>query len=68
MKAARDSGKKGLEFRKAIEEAIGMSPEQVAEQDRLNKKMAKLNKDIRTELYALFTEDQLASLKKPKKK
>jgi hypothetical protein len=68
VKAARDSGKKGLEFKKAVEEAIGMTPEQVAEQDRLNKKMAKLNKVIRTELYALFTEEQLASLKKPKKK
>ncbi len=68
VKVARDSGKKGIEFKKAVEEAIGMTPEQVAEQDEVNKKMAKINKDIRTELYALFTEEQLASLKKPKKK
>lgn len=68
LKAAKLNGKKGPGLRRAVQEAIGMTPDQIAEQTKINKKMVALNKGIRTELYALLTKEQLASLKKSNKK
>ena len=68
MKKAKADGKKGKELRAAVNAALAITADQKTKQAETKKAMAALNKQIKTQLAALLTDEQKAKLKGGKKK
>lgn len=63
-KAAKESGSKPAETRKAVDAALNLTDEQKAQRKEIMAVQQKLNSEIITALKAVLTEEQQASLPK----
>ena len=68
MKAAKAAGKKGKEMRAAAEAASKVTEDQKQQLARCKKDMGALQKEIRSQLAGILTDEQKAKLKGGKKK
>lgn len=63
VKAAKEEGKKGKELMEIRNEALGLSPEQVAKQKEIQEKMQALRKSVQEKVMSILTDEQKKQLK-----
>ena len=66
-KAAKAAGKKGKDFKQAVDDATKVTPEQKTKIDDAAKQLKGLQKDLRDKVLSVLTDEQKDQLK-PKKK
>lgn len=64
FRAAREAGKKGKEFRAAVDDAVTLTEEQKESQKSVREEMRKLMEEARGKLAEVLTADQKEQLKK----
>lgn len=65
---AKSEGKKGKEARAMVEEALKLTDEQKKQRAEFQPELAKLQKSIKEQIYAILTDEQKTHYKLPKAK